>query len=77
MFHAWLDFLFVSVPVRTASDQPYRIKKFSSRLFYGSDIRQPNLEVTFEMRCLVLVKVSWTALHGAFSFWISDTKEFS
>ncbi|KAK9289806.1 hypothetical protein L1049_007966 [Liquidambar formosana] len=35
-------------PVRTASDQPYRIQKFKSRLFYASDIRQPNLEVAKE-----------------------------
>lgn len=40
------SFPFVSVPVRTASDQPYRIQKFKLRLFYASDIRQPNLEVT-------------------------------
>lgn len=35
----------VAVPVRTASDQPYRLQKFRLRLFYASDIRQPNLEV--------------------------------
>lgn len=35
----------IDVPVRTASDQPYRIQKFKLRLFYASDIRQPNLEV--------------------------------
>lgn len=34
-----------AVPVRTASDQPYRLKKFKLRLFYASDIRQPNIEV--------------------------------
>lgn len=33
------------MPVRTASDQPYRLQKFRLRLFYASDIRQPNLEV--------------------------------
>ena len=47
----WLLFCFlliwvlVAVPVRTASDQPYRLQKFKLRLFYASDIRQPNLEV--------------------------------
>ncbi|KAJ0027452.1 hypothetical protein Pint_36181 [Pistacia integerrima] len=34
-----------AVPVRTASDQPYRLHKFKLRLFYESDIRQPNLEL--------------------------------
>ncbi|XP_024187862.1 trafficking protein particle complex subunit 8 isoform X1 [Rosa chinensis] len=36
------------VPVRTASDQPYRLQKFRLRLFYDSDVRQPNLEVSKE-----------------------------
>lgn len=35
----------IDVPVRTASDQPYRLQKFKLRLFYASDIRQPNVEV--------------------------------
>ncbi|XP_057525663.1 uncharacterized protein LOC130805064 isoform X2 [Amaranthus tricolor] len=34
----------IDVPVRTASDQPYRIKKFKLRLFYASDIRKPEFE---------------------------------
>ncbi|KAI3823375.1 hypothetical protein L1987_04810 [Smallanthus sonchifolius] len=38
----------IDVPVRTASDQPYRLQKFKLRMFYGSDIRQPNIEVTKE-----------------------------
>ncbi|CAN6716853.1 unnamed protein product [Malus baccata var. baccata] len=38
----------IDVPVRTASDQPYRLQKFGLRLFYESDIRQPNLEVAKE-----------------------------
>lgn len=33
------------MPVRTSSDQLYRLKKFTLRLFYASDIRQPNVEV--------------------------------
>ncbi|KAL3536023.1 hypothetical protein ACH5RR_004484 [Cinchona calisaya] len=35
----------IDVPVRTASDQPYRLQKFKLRLFYASDIAQPNIEV--------------------------------
>nr|XP_043638144.1 trafficking protein particle complex subunit 8 [Erigeron canadensis] len=38
----------IDVPVRTASDQPYRLQKFKLRMFYASDIRQPNVEVTKE-----------------------------
>ncbi|KAJ8574174.1 hypothetical protein K7X08_025979 [Anisodus acutangulus] len=38
----------IDVPVRTASDQPYRLKKFKLRLFYASDIRQPDIEVAKE-----------------------------
>ncbi|PSS15857.1 Trafficking protein particle complex subunit like [Actinidia chinensis var. chinensis] len=38
----------IDVPVRTASDQPYRIQKFKLRLFYASDIQQPNVEVAKE-----------------------------
>ncbi|XP_021845470.1 uncharacterized protein [Spinacia oleracea] len=34
----------IDVPVRTANDQPYRIKKFNLRLFHASDIRRPDLE---------------------------------
>ncbi|CAI9097588.1 OLC1v1034055C1 [Oldenlandia corymbosa var. corymbosa] len=34
----------IDVPVRTASDQPYRLQKFNLRLFCASDIRQPNIE---------------------------------
>ncbi|GAB4857152.1 hypothetical protein Ancab_015062 [Ancistrocladus abbreviatus] len=34
----------IDVPVRTASDQPYRLQKFKLRLFYASDIQKPNLE---------------------------------
>ncbi|KAI5679651.1 hypothetical protein M9H77_00878 [Catharanthus roseus] len=38
----------IDVPVRTASDQPYRLRKFKLRLFNASDIRQPNIEVANE-----------------------------
>ncbi|PIN02854.1 hypothetical protein CDL12_24629 [Handroanthus impetiginosus] len=34
----------IDVPVRTASDQPYRLRRFRLRLFYASEIRQPNSE---------------------------------
>lgn len=44
-FSFLLIWIMVTVPVRTASDQPYRLHKFKFRLFYASDIRQPNLEV--------------------------------
>ncbi|MCL7035596.1 hypothetical protein MKW94_008394 [Papaver nudicaule] len=31
----------IDVPVRTVNDIPYRLKKFKLRLYYASDIRQP------------------------------------
>eukprot|EP01018_Ginkgo_biloba_P005816 Gb_19012 [translate_table: standard] len=34
----------IDVPVRTASDQPYRLQKFKLRMFYASEIRQPRVE---------------------------------
>ncbi|CAN8256112.1 unnamed protein product [Cochlearia groenlandica] len=39
------NFSNIDVPVRTSGDQLYRLKKFTLRLFYASDIRQPNIEV--------------------------------
>lgn len=48
--------VFNAVPVRTSSDQPYRLQKFKLRLFYESDIRQPNLEVN-------LCFISWKHMH--------------
>jgi hypothetical protein len=39
------NFSNIDVPVRTSSDQLYRLKKFTLRLFYASDIKQPNVEV--------------------------------
>lgn len=38
-----------AVPVRTASDQPYRLQKFRLRLFYASDIRRPDLLVGYSV----------------------------
>ncbi|KAH1084391.1 hypothetical protein J1N35_024152 [Gossypium stocksii] len=51
------DFTNIDVPVRTASDQPYRLRKFKLRLFYSSDIRQPNLEVAKERLKKVITHV--------------------
>ncbi|XP_007028000.2 PREDICTED: trafficking protein particle complex subunit 8 isoform X1 [Theobroma cacao] len=48
MLSPFCNFTNIDVPVRTASDQPYRLQKFKLRLFYASDIRQPNLEVAKE-----------------------------
>ncbi|KAK0585872.1 hypothetical protein LWI29_035426 [Acer saccharum] len=48
MLTPFSNFNNIDVPVRTSSDQPYRLQKFKLRLFYESDIRQPNLEVAKE-----------------------------
>ncbi|KAK4833890.1 hypothetical protein QYF36_012927 [Acer negundo] len=48
MLTPFSNFNSIDVPVRTSSDQPYRLQKFKLRLFYESDIRQPNLEVAKE-----------------------------
>ncbi|KAL0346986.1 UNVERIFIED_CONTAM: Trafficking protein particle complex subunit [Sesamum calycinum] len=50
----------IDVPVRTASDQPYRLRKFRLRLFYGSEVRQPNIEVRSIMEVLISALVSGT-----------------
>ncbi|XWS66568.1 hypothetical protein CRYUN_Cryun05aG0210700 [Craigia yunnanensis] len=57
MFSPFCDFTNIDVPVRTASDQPYRLQKFKLRLFYASDIRQPNLEVAKERLKQVITHV--------------------
>ncbi|CAA3025102.1 trafficking particle complex subunit 8 isoform X3, partial [Olea europaea subsp. europaea] len=44
MLSPFCNFNNIDVPVRTASDQPYRLRKFRLRLFYASEIRQPNIE---------------------------------
>ncbi|KAE8671679.1 SYP121 protein [Hibiscus syriacus] len=44
MLSPFCDFTNIDVPVRTASDQPYRLRKFKLRFLYSSDVRQPNLE---------------------------------
>ncbi|KAL8159001.1 hypothetical protein V2J09_000538 [Rumex salicifolius] len=38
----------IDVPVRTASDQAYRLQKFKLRLFYASDIQKTNPEAARE-----------------------------
>ncbi|CAK7342057.1 unnamed protein product [Dovyalis caffra] len=48
MLTPFCNFHNIDVPVRTSSDQPYRLQKFNLRLFYESDIKQPNLEVAKE-----------------------------
>ncbi|XP_048236072.1 trafficking protein particle complex subunit 8 isoform X2 [Ricinus communis] len=48
MLSPFCNFSNIDVPVRTSSDQPYRLHNFKLRLFYESDIRQPNLEVAKE-----------------------------
>lgn len=48
MLNPFCNFNNIDVPVRTASDQPYRLRRFKLRLFYASEIRQPNIEVAKE-----------------------------
>ncbi|XP_048126921.1 trafficking protein particle complex subunit 8 [Rhodamnia argentea] len=48
MLSPFCSFSNIDVPVRTASDQPYRLQKFKLRLFYSSDIRQPDVQVANE-----------------------------
>ncbi|KAL3628138.1 hypothetical protein CASFOL_027184 [Castilleja foliolosa] len=44
MLTPFCNFNNIDVPVRTASDQPYRLRKFKLRLFYASEVRQPDIE---------------------------------
>lgn len=48
MLAPYSSFNNIDVPVRTASDQPYRLRKFKSRLFYASEIRQRSAEAAKE-----------------------------
>ncbi|KAL0338695.1 UNVERIFIED_CONTAM: Trafficking protein particle complex subunit [Sesamum angustifolium] len=61
MLAPFSNFNNIDVPVRTASDQPYRLRKFRLRLFYGSEVRQPNIEVRSIMEVLTsaLVSADW------------------
>ncbi|GAY32901.1 hypothetical protein CUMW_004660 [Citrus unshiu] len=56
MLSPFCNFSNIDVPVRTASDQPYRLHKFKLRLFYESDIRHPNLEVAKEQLKQVITR---------------------
>ncbi|XP_022745163.1 trafficking protein particle complex subunit 8-like isoform X2 [Durio zibethinus] len=57
MLSPFCDFTNIDVPVRTVSDQPYRLHKFKLRLFYASDIRKPNIEVAKERLKQVITHV--------------------
>lgn len=48
MLTPFCSFNNIDVPVRTVSDQPYRLQKFKLRLYYASDVRKPDLEVAKE-----------------------------
>lgn len=51
----------IDVPVRTASDQPYRLQLFKLRLFYSSDIRLQNYEGAEEKLKRVVANASDTS----------------
>ncbi|KAL8527010.1 hypothetical protein ACS0TY_016031 [Phlomoides rotata] len=44
MLTPYCNFSNIDVPVRTASDQPYRLRRFKLRLFYASEIRKRSSE---------------------------------
>lgn len=51
------------VHIRTASDQPYSLRKVKLWMFYASDIQQPNIEVWFFFWCnFVFLVVIWFIL---------------
>ncbi|CAN0847587.1 Trafficking protein particle complex subunit 8, partial [Linum grandiflorum] len=56
MLSPFCNFSNIDVPLRTSSDQPYRLRKFKLRLFDESDIRQPNMEVAKERLKQVITK---------------------
>ncbi|CAL1372237.1 unnamed protein product [Linum trigynum] len=56
MLSPFCNFSNIDVPLRTSSDQPYRLHKFKLRLFYESDVRQPNIEVAKERLKQVITK---------------------
>ncbi|CAI0405938.1 unnamed protein product [Linum tenue] len=53
---SFVEMLSPFFPLRTSSDQPYRLHKFKLRLFYESDVRQPNIEVAKERLKQVITK---------------------
>ncbi|KAH1195455.1 Trafficking protein particle complex subunit 8 [Glycine max] len=63
----------IDVPVRTASDQPYRLHKFKLRLFYASDVRKPDMKVAKEQ----LKQVITEAGEKEFSESCSDVSEIN
>ncbi|KAE9585345.1 putative tetratricopeptide-like helical domain, TRAPP II complex, Trs120, TRAPP III complex, Trs85 [Lupinus albus] len=71
MLSPFSSFNNIDVPVRTASDQPYRIHKFKLRLFYASDVRSPDLKGAKEH----LKQVIMEAGEKVFSELISDEEE--
>ncbi|KAK1643581.1 hypothetical protein QYE76_061386 [Lolium multiflorum] len=52
----------IDVPVRTASDQPYRLQMFKIRMVYASDVRNQDLEVADERIKLVVSEANENAL---------------
>lgn len=46
--------MFIAVPVRTASELPYRLQDFELRMFYAADIAQPSAEVGNQVSLLRL-----------------------
>jgi len=48
----------INVPVRTASEQPYRLQDFELRIFYASDIAQPSPEAAEEYLVEVVSQAS-------------------
>ncbi|KAK7396773.1 hypothetical protein VNO78_17931 [Psophocarpus tetragonolobus] len=63
----------IDVPVRTASDQPYRLHKFKLRLFYASDVRRPDLKVAKDQ----LKQVITEAGDKEFSAFSSDVPQIN
>lgn len=54
-----------TVPVRTASEQPYRLQDFELRMFYASDIAQPSPEVrNLDLISFVIAKCKVLRIHG-------------
>ncbi|CAL1370679.1 unnamed protein product [Linum trigynum] len=56
MLSPFCNFSNIDVPLRTSSDQPYRLRKFKLRLVYESDVHQPNVEVAKERLKQVITK---------------------
>lgn len=67
-----------AVPVRTASDQPYRLQMFKIRMVYASDVRKQDYEVILELSgsfwvvlwaCSVWMPMVYESLDGHWLFW--------